>query len=110
ARLAIGAGAELVPELEQLIAENPFRERLRGQLMLALYRSGRQADALEACQETRQTLIDELGIEPGAALRELEQSILRQDASLGAAVRAEEETRAAAGRGAHNAPRHTRVS
>jgi DNA-binding SARP family transcriptional activator len=84
ARLAIGAGAELVPELEQLIAENPFRERLRGQLMLALYRSGRQADALEAYQETRQTLIDELGIEPGAALRELEQAILRQDAALGA--------------------------
>jgi DNA-binding SARP family transcriptional activator/tetratricopeptide (TPR) repeat protein len=84
ARLAIGGGADLVPELEQLIAEHPFRERLRGQLMIALYRSGRQADALEAYQETRRTLVDELGIDPGAALRKLEQAILRQDASLGA--------------------------
>jgi DNA-binding SARP family transcriptional activator len=85
ARLACGSGADLVAELEQLIAEHPFRERLRGQLMLALYRSGRQADALEAYQETRRTLVDELGIEPGAPLRELEQAILRQDASLGVA-------------------------
>jgi DNA-binding SARP family transcriptional activator len=84
ARLATGGGPDLVAELEQLIAEHPFRERLRGQLMLALYRSGRQADALEAYQETRRTLVDELGIEPGAPLRELEQAILRQDASLGA--------------------------
>jgi len=82
AELAIGSGPDLVTELEQLIAEHPFRERLRGQLMLALYRSGRQADALEAYQETRRTLVDELGIEPGASLRELEQAILRQEASL----------------------------
>jgi DNA-binding SARP family transcriptional activator/tetratricopeptide (TPR) repeat protein len=87
AQLACGSGPDLVAELEHLIAEHPFRERLRGQLMLALYRSGRQADALEAYQETRRTLVDELGIEPSAALRELEQAILRQDASLGVAAR-----------------------
>ena len=85
AELARGSGPDLVVELEELIAEHPFRERLRGQLMLALYRSGRQAEALEAYQETRRTLVDELGIEPGAALRELEQAILRQDPSLDAA-------------------------
>jgi DNA-binding SARP family transcriptional activator/class 3 adenylate cyclase len=82
ARLLLGAGPELVPELEQLIADYPFRERLRGQLMLALYRAGRQADALDAYQETRHTLVGELGIEPSAPLRELEQAILRQEASL----------------------------
>ncbi|HET7808114.1 MAG TPA: BTAD domain-containing putative transcriptional regulator [Gaiellaceae bacterium] len=82
AELAAGAGPALVTELEELIAEHPFRERLRGQLMLALYRSGRQAEALEAYQETRRALVDELGIEPGTALRELEAAILRQDPSL----------------------------
>jgi DNA-binding SARP family transcriptional activator len=82
ARLLLGAGAELVPELEQLIDDYPFRERLRGQLMLALYRGGRQADALEAYQATRRTLVDELGIEPGAPLRQLEHAILAQDPSL----------------------------
>jgi DNA-binding SARP family transcriptional activator len=78
AELAVGAGAELVGELEGLIAEHPFRERMRGQLMLALYRGGRQAEALEAYQETRRTLVEELGIEPSAPLRELEQAILRR--------------------------------
>ncbi|HEY6835852.1 MAG TPA: BTAD domain-containing putative transcriptional regulator [Gaiellaceae bacterium] len=82
AQLALGAGAELLDRLEALVAAHPFRERLRGQQMLALYRDGRQADALEVYQATRGTLVDELGIEPGAALRELEQAILRQDASL----------------------------
>jgi DNA-binding SARP family transcriptional activator len=82
AELALGAGTELVAGLENLIAENPFRERLRGQLMLALFRAGRQADALQAYQETRRTLVEELGIEPSAPLRELEQAILRQDESL----------------------------
>jgi DNA-binding SARP family transcriptional activator len=82
AELSLGAGIELVAQLENLIAANPFRERLRGQLMLALYRAGRQADALEAYQETRRTLVDELGIEPSAPLRGLEQAILRQDESL----------------------------
>jgi DNA-binding SARP family transcriptional activator/tetratricopeptide (TPR) repeat protein len=82
AQLSCGAGPELIADLEGLIAEHPFRERLRGQLMLALYRSGRQADALQAYQETRHTLVDELGIEPSAPLRELEQAILRQERSL----------------------------
>jgi DNA-binding SARP family transcriptional activator/tetratricopeptide (TPR) repeat protein len=82
AQLALGAGAELLDRLEALVAAHPFRERLRGQQMLALYRDGRQADALEVYQGTRKTLVDELGIEPGTALRELEQAVLRQDPSL----------------------------
>jgi len=80
--LALGRHAELVGELEGLIAEQPLRERLRGQLMLALYRSGRQAEGLEVYRTTRQVLVEELGIEPGPALQALEQAILRQDASL----------------------------
>jgi DNA-binding SARP family transcriptional activator len=88
AELSLGAGAELVGELESLIAEHPFRERLRGQLMLALYRAGRQAEALEAYQATRRTLIEELGIEPGEPLRELERAILCQDPSLASVSRA----------------------
>jgi DNA-binding SARP family transcriptional activator len=84
AQLALGAGAGLLDRLEPLLAEHPFRERLRGQQMLALYRDGRQAEALAAYQEARRTLVDELGIEPGTALRELEQAILRQDPSLDA--------------------------
>jgi DNA-binding SARP family transcriptional activator len=74
--------SDVVGELEALIAEHPLRERLRGQLMLALYRSGRQADALAAYQDARRALVDELGIEPGRELRELEQAILRQDLAL----------------------------
>jgi hypothetical protein len=80
--MAVGLESELVAELEAVVAEHPFRERLRGQLMLALYRTGRQADALEVYRDTRRTLVEELGIEPGAALRQLEQAILRQDPSL----------------------------
>ena len=82
AELALGRHADLVGELEALIAEHPLRERLRGQLMLCLYRSGRQAEALELYQATRAALVDELGIEPGRELRELHQAILRQDAAL----------------------------
>jgi DNA-binding SARP family transcriptional activator len=82
ARFALGAGAELVSELEELVAQHPFRERLRGQLMLALYRAGRQADALEAYQEARRLFVDELGIEPGSSLRSLEGAILRQEPAL----------------------------
>jgi YVTN family beta-propeller protein len=82
ADLALGDGPDLVPELEGLVADNPFRERLLGQLMLALYRAGRQADALAAYQGFRQRLAEELGLEPGPHLRELEQSILQQDARL----------------------------
>jgi predicted ATPase/DNA-binding SARP family transcriptional activator len=82
AELALGRHAELVPAVESLVAEHPLDERLHAQLMLALYRSGRQADALAAYRSARETLVEELGIEPGALLRELEQLILRQDPSL----------------------------
>jgi DNA-binding SARP family transcriptional activator len=82
ADLMIGAHAQLVGELEALVGREPLRERLRGQLMLALYRSGRQAEALEAYRDARRALVDELGIEPGKALQDLEQAILRQDAGL----------------------------
>jgi DNA-binding SARP family transcriptional activator len=82
ADLALGRHAELVSELEALVQAQPLRERPRAQLMLALYRSGRQADALAAYRAARETLVDELGIEPGHDLKELEAGILRQDASL----------------------------
>jgi DNA-binding SARP family transcriptional activator len=82
ADLAVGDHASLVGELRTLVGENPLRERLRAQLMLALYRSGRQAEALETFQEAHRALVDELGINPGRALRELERSILQQDPAL----------------------------
>ena len=82
AQLAAGRHEQVVSELEFLIREHPFRERPRGQLMLALYRCGRQAQALEAFQDARRTLIEELAVEPGDFLRELEQAILRQDPAL----------------------------
>ncbi|HJP65576.1 MAG TPA: BTAD domain-containing putative transcriptional regulator [Actinomycetota bacterium] len=82
ADLASGRAADLVSELEQLIQAHPFREPLRGLLMLALYRSGRQADALQAYRDVRSRLLDELGLEPGSALRELEMAVLRHDPSL----------------------------
>jgi DNA-binding SARP family transcriptional activator len=82
ARLALGAHGELVGQLETLIAEHPYRERLRAQLMLALYRCDRQADALQVYQDARRTLVEQLGIEPGKRLRELERAILAQDPSL----------------------------
>ncbi len=81
ADLALGRHAEVIGELEALVAENPHRERLRGQLILALYRSGRQAEALDGYQEARRAL-DELGIEPSAALRRLEKRILTQNKTL----------------------------
>ena len=80
--LELGRQAEVVGELEALVAHNPLRERLRALLMLALYQSGRQADALEAYREARSLLLDELGIEAGSELRALEQAILRHDASI----------------------------
>ena len=80
--LAAGQHAQLVGELEALVKEHPLRERPRLQLMLALYRSGRQAEALELYQDARRALVEELGIEPGRALRELHQAILRQDPEL----------------------------
>ena len=82
ADLALGRHAALVAELDALAAAHPLRERLRGQLMLALYRSGRQAEALAAYQSARRLLVDELGIEPSSALQELERAILRQDRAL----------------------------
>ena len=82
ADLALGRHADVVGELEALVGEHPLRERLRRQLMLALYRSGRQAEALEAYRAARQALVEHVGIEPGSALRELETAILRQDRSL----------------------------
>jgi YVTN family beta-propeller protein len=82
ADLALGRHADLIGELEALIADNPYRERLRGQLMLALYRSGRQAEALEAYQQARHALVDELGIEPSADLQQLEKRILTHDHAL----------------------------
>lgn len=88
ADLALGRHAELVGELEALTAEHPLRERLRAQSMLALYRCGRQAEALDVYQRTRRTLVGELGIAPGPALQELQRSILRQDPSIAADVAA----------------------
>ena len=82
ADLALGHHDELVGELEALVAEHPFRERLRIGLMTALYRSGRQAEALDAYQNARRALVDGLGIEPSPALHALEAAILRQDRSL----------------------------
>jgi YVTN family beta-propeller protein len=82
ADLALGRHAELIGELEALIAEHPYRERLRAQLMLALYRSGRQAEALEVYQDARHVLVDELGIEPSGELQRLEKAILTQDEEL----------------------------
>jgi DNA-binding SARP family transcriptional activator len=82
ADLQLGRHAQIVGELEGLVAEHPLRERIRAQLMLALYRSGRQAEALAVYREGRSALVEQLGIEPGAALQELERSMLRQDSSL----------------------------
>ena len=82
ADLRCGEGARLVAELEHLVAEHPLREGLRGQLMLALYRSGRQAEALDVFQEGRRLLADELGLEPGEPLKELQKAILGHDAAL----------------------------
>jgi DNA-binding SARP family transcriptional activator/Tfp pilus assembly protein PilF len=77
--LALGRGTELVAELSELVTEYPLRERLRGQLMVALYRAGRRADALESYRQGRQILVDELGLEPGPRLRALERAILADD-------------------------------
>ena len=82
AELALGRQLALVSELETLVAENPYRERFRAQLMLALYRSGRQAEGLDVYRQTRALLTDELGLEPGTELQELQRAILVQDPSL----------------------------
>jgi len=82
AELASGRHDALIADLERLVAEHPLRERLRAQLMVALYRAGRQPEALAQYRTARERLSDELGIEPGRALRDLEAAILRQDPSL----------------------------
>jgi streptogramin lyase len=91
--LALGGHDAVVPELEALVRQYPLRERLRAQLMLALYRSGRQADALAAYLDARQTLVDELGLEPGTELHALEQRILNHDPTLAAPRRSPKERR-----------------
>jgi DNA-binding SARP family transcriptional activator/pimeloyl-ACP methyl ester carboxylesterase len=90
AELALGRPQQLIGELETLAAEHPLREHLRAYLMLALYRSGRQAEALAAYHEARRTLVDELGLEPGPALQDLERRILNHDPTLNALPRARE--------------------
>ena len=82
AELELGRHAEVVPQLERLVVDHPLRERMRAQLMLALYRAGRQADALQAFQEARTRLVDELGIDPGPELQRLERQILNHDPEL----------------------------
>ena len=103
ADLRLGGQPELIGELEQLVGRNPLRERPRGQLMLALYRAGRQAEALDCYQEGRRALVDELGIDPSPALQALERAILRQDPEL------DLEAREAPGSGKESAGREPRV-
>jgi predicted ATPase/DNA-binding SARP family transcriptional activator len=87
ADLAAGRHAELVPELQRLVAEHPVRESLHGHLIRALYRAGRQADALSAYRHARELLVEQLGIEPRAELRALERAVLAQDPALDLAER-----------------------
>ena len=87
ADLALGRHAELVAELTALVAQEPLRERPRAQLMLALYRSGRQAEALEVYQRARRTFLENLGLEPSEELQQLQRAILAHDSALGPAAR-----------------------
>jgi DNA-binding SARP family transcriptional activator len=91
ADLAVGRHADLVGEIEALVREHPLRERLRRQLMLALYRSGRQSDALDAYRDAYRTVSDQLGLEPSAELQSLERAILQHDPALRVSVSAEPE-------------------
>src|SRR5829696_1690041 len=88
--LASGRHHELVGEIDALLADNPLRERLHAQRMLALYRCGRQAEALDAYRDARSTLVGEIGIEPSAELRDLHEAVLRQDPSLDVEAAADE--------------------
>jgi DNA-binding SARP family transcriptional activator/ABC-type branched-subunit amino acid transport system substrate-binding protein len=106
AELELGRHADVVGELEAIVAAEPLREGLRAQLMLALYRSGRQAQALEAFQDARRTLVSELGIDPGPALTRLQEQILRQDPALDPPARPQR--RVAAGRARPPAGPHRR--
>ncbi len=85
--LVLGRQREIIGELEQLVSEHPFREGLRCKLVLTLYRAGRQADALAECRRARRFLVDELGLEPGEELRELERAVLRHDPAIAAPTR-----------------------
>src|SRR5262249_11870832 len=82
ADLALGHDAELIPEIRKLVGLHPMRERLRAQVMVALYRSGRQAESLDVYRAASRTLREELGLEPGPELRELERMVLRHDPTL----------------------------
>lgn len=99
ADLATGRGADLVPELRELVSSHPFREHLRGHLMLALYRSERQAEALEVYADARRLLASELGLEPSPSLRRLQRAILEQDHSVLGASAQERPTDPVAGEG-----------
>jgi DNA-binding SARP family transcriptional activator len=111
ADLERGRHAELVPELGALVRAHPLRERLRGQQILALYRCGRQADALDAYRATKRMLDEELGLEPSPALRELERAILTQDESLAAAATvADEQAPVALVEAARRGPRWGRIA
>ena len=81
-QLLLGRHGEAIGDLSEWVQKMPLRERFHEQLVLALYRSGRQADALRAYTDARRTLVEELGIEPGAELRELERRVLQQDPTL----------------------------
>ena len=105
ADLAAGRHAELTGELDRLVAEHPLRERLHGQRMLALYRAGRQSEALEAYRQARSALVEQIGVEPGAELRRLHEQILTQDPALD--LPAAPETQPQAGR--LRAPRRPRA-
>jgi DNA-binding SARP family transcriptional activator/tetratricopeptide (TPR) repeat protein len=109
ADLALGRHGELTGELEGLVAMHPFRERFHAQRMLALYRAGRQADALTAFQAARDGLVEELGIEPGPPLRDLEMAILRQDPALEADTRLSEPGPSEGTAGEHWLPRERRM-
>src|SRR5262245_31156219 len=111
ADLELARHAELVGELEMLVEEHPLREHLHAQLMLALYRCGRQADALAAYQNARRVLVEQLAVEPSAQLRQLQQAILRQDASLDLAAPVDTPAASVAAaqesvRAPHNLPAH----
>jgi DNA-binding SARP family transcriptional activator len=84
--LGLGRHTEVIAEVESLVEREPYRERFRAQQMLALYRAHRQTDALAVFRATRELLVEQLGVEPGRALRELEEAILRQDSALDGAV------------------------
>jgi DNA-binding SARP family transcriptional activator len=101
AQLALGLNAAVVAELEALVIEHPLRERLHAHLMLALYRDGRQVEALDVYRRTRERFVVELGIEPGPALQQLQRAILRQDQSLDRPLPAPERSILVAPRQAH---------